>query len=268
MEELNVMAAELAIQRELAYRTKIAALQSPSSSKVCRELMPLEVQSSSLCPIPIPSPMSISGSSQLSGIKRQAVEICLPASETHEPAHGVDYTFCKDCQISISGYSNYIQHIDGRKHKLKLEELKFSRGSHDTISDLSNQRFSCDLCKIWCTNRNLLEAHLEGQKHKSALVKADLAKNIGVQIVIQQPRCELCNITCSDEQLLMMHFQGKKHKAKLQNLESGRKQGTETVNQHYRCELCNIWCIDRDSLNMHLQGKRHIVQLHGKGSRA
>ncbi|CAN1795709.1 Zinc finger protein 346 [Linum perenne] len=172
-----------------------------------------------------------------------------------------DYTFCNICQVPCSGYTNFMQHMEGRKHKNR--QLEVELGRKDCSVGESPRRW-CETCKIWCMNEDLFQSHLGGRPHKNQAQKFVAGEDSGKQIVAAKQvfNCDLCRIECSSEELLILHFKGKKHSAaELAKVSDG---GGNTGNQQGRhwCDLCNIWCIDKQSLEMHRRGKRHIVQLH------
>ncbi|KAJ9163569.1 hypothetical protein P3X46_023220 [Hevea brasiliensis] len=193
---VNNMSVEVAVQRELAYRRKVAMLQSPSNSNFYRDIIPMEVKSSSSGPSPSPNPMPNSASTaRLSGIKRKALTNSLElltAPQPQELENRMDRFFCKVCQVPCSGYISFQQHIEGKKHKLKMRELKFCK--KEKPYEVGNQRLWCGFCKIWCTNEYELKAHLEGQKHKNVLSKVESGWKNGGEITIAPNRCKLCNI--------------------------------------------------------------------------
>ncbi|KAJ1406273.1 Zinc finger C2H2-type [Sesbania bispinosa] len=220
--EENTMPVELAIQRELVYRRKVAASHLGPNNDSIEEILPLQqVKSSNQAshPMPLSSPSSWQfSSSNLSGTKRKE----LPTSSAHypplqhqQPFHGslnhkanTDSLNCEICQVSCSSPFNLKQHLIGSNHQKKLSEKTGSEGR-------SNQR-------QWC---------------------------------------ELCKVSCMSEDLLKLHFQGHRHKVNLQNLEISKHGGEAPYKQKW-CELCKLWCINEFSFKQHLEGKKHIIQLH------
>ena len=101
---------------------------------------------------------------------------------------------------------NYKQHINGKKHKVKLQELKFSRKDGDDNCAMANQKSWCKLCKIWCTDGNLLKQHLAGQKHKKMQEKLGRATTVEGVIVEEQNQCGLCGIGCSSQEVTPVAF--------------------------------------------------------------
>lgn len=92
------------------------------------------------------------------------------------------------CQVLCSGAFNLRQHLEGRKHKGKIEELEHIRkcGGEKANQHLQGARYReklqeleygkdggevlnwpkwCELCKLWCPSEYDFKQHLEGQKH-------------------------------------------------------------------------------------------------------
>ncbi|MBA0718339.1 hypothetical protein Golax_006093 [Gossypium laxum] len=123
--------------------------------------------------------------------------------------------YCEVCQVPCSCSLNYKNHLNGKKHKVKLQELKFGRKDSDEDCEMENPKPRCELCNIWCVDANALKQHLAGKKHKKMQGKvATVEGDIGEQL-----KCELCGIGCPSKDLLHLHFNGKKHQEQL------RKEG-------------------------------------------
>ncbi|XVE54748.1 hypothetical protein DITRI_Ditri03aG0106500 [Diplodiscus trichospermus] len=169
--------------------------------------------------------------------------------------------FCVVCQVPCSGSLNYEQHINGKKHKVKLQELKFDMKDGGDTCAMANQKPWCKMCNIWCTDDNLLKLHLAGRKHKKMQEKLEHATRVEGDIVKEQNQCALCGIECSSKELLQLHFNGKKHhdQAEKRKLECAQKGDEEAQKQRKRCQLCNTWWADKNSLQMHLREKKHFL---------
>ncbi|XVF09004.1 hypothetical protein REPUB_Repub07fG0053100 [Reevesia pubescens] len=151
----EIMPMELAIQRELAYRHKIAMFNIQSTNHSAFQFMPLQVHSS---PSVAPGPTLCS------------------SLDSHVAKNQKDIFFCKVCQVSCSSAISYKQHIRGHKHKAILRILPF-KGNDDAGITAVNSRKRCGLCNVWCMNESSFNQHLEGQKHKGKLQKLELAGN-------------------------------------------------------------------------------------------
>ncbi|XP_012080325.1 uncharacterized protein LOC105640581 [Jatropha curcas] len=107
---VNIMSLELALQRELAYRRKVAMLLHPSDSDFVSQLGSMEVQflNAGASTTLSPSPSTNSGSSaRLSGIKRRVPTTnsleSVPASLSRELENRVDQFFCKNVKCHVRG---------------------------------------------------------------------------------------------------------------------------------------------------------------------
>ncbi|KAF9626476.1 hypothetical protein IFM89_034410 [Coptis chinensis] len=72
--------------------------------------------------------------------------------------------------------------------------------------------------------------------------------------------CNVCQVSCSGELCFSLHNQGKKHKSKLEELKNykiGASMGTEPL----MCKVCNIQCMNERNFREHLSGKKHATCL-------
>ncbi|KAM7468492.1 hypothetical protein LguiB_016054 [Lonicera macranthoides] len=156
----NVMSVELAIKRELEYRTKMEVwkMQHQSSWK---PLLPLQE--------PLPGQ---------AGIKRKApvnnfedISILQPSSSSHQTFqnHSTGLV-CEVCKLAFSTIFHLKQHCESLRHKGKLFHMK-RRGV-----TLSNP-LRCELCKCSCSGAIVLEQHLKGLKHIAAVQAFEKSKH-------------------------------------------------------------------------------------------
>ncbi|POO01937.1 TFIIH C1-like domain containing protein [Trema orientale] len=221
------MPVELAIQRELAYRRKLAWLQvkpdfKPEYDESFKDFSPLQVQSWSQS-----SSLNHPNASNLSGTKRK------------EPASAL-----QPMPLLL------------QKQQPFHESLMLDCTSVD-------HRFQCKLCNVECSSQFNLEQHVIGQKHKARLLQFRENNDSEEMAKGQRRWCEVCRIPCMNEQLLRLHLEGKKHKAKLKDLELSRRSEQGEIPADWSklyCELCQVWCIDECSLKQHVEGRRHKLQ--------
>ncbi|XP_057730900.1 UBP1-associated proteins 1C-like [Arachis stenosperma] len=218
--EENTMAVEIAIQRELAHRKKVAAphLRSPNSNST-KEVFPLQVKSPSQASKSIPLPGStprLSLSQHLSGIKRKKTLVNAEADNS---------VYCKICQVSCSSPFNLKQHLIGHKHREKLLELESGEKAGTSESNRCYERQWCDICKVSCMNEELLKLHFQGKKHKAQLQRLEFDQQGGVQLQNKQQKwCELCKLRCIDEFSFEQHLQGRKHILQLHAMEKEKNK--------------------------------------------
>ncbi|GMJ05783.1 hypothetical protein HRI_004247500 [Hibiscus trionum] len=144
--------------------------------------------------------------------------------------------YCEICQVPCSGSLNYNNHLNGKKHKVKFEELKFGwkdEGDDDCVTDNPKLWIRCEKCKIWCIDENALKQHLAGKKHKKMQKKLE---TVGGEMG-EELECALCGIGCSSKELLQLHLKGKKHREELQKREAretgGGKEGRNREKNHF-----------------------------------
>ena len=150
---------------------------------------------------------------------------------------------CSICNISLIGEAQYNAHLEGKKHKKKMESPNKSE---------SQSKFQCDLCNVEIMGEEQYNKHLEGKKHKKKLETPNKSEN---QTKFQ---CELCNVEILGEDQYNKHLEGKKHKKMLESPNKSQNQSK------FQCELCNVEIIGEDQYNMHLAGKKHQKNLLNK----
>jgi hypothetical protein len=124
-----------------------------------------------------PSPVL---STSLLGTKQKEPTTCLQylPPQQPQPFHGnvilgnePDNSFCEMRQVLCSGAFNLRQHVEGRKHKGKIEELEHIRKCE---GEKANQ-------------------HLQGARHREKLQELEYGKDGGE--VLNRPKwCELCKL--------------------------------------------------------------------------
>ena len=89
---------------------------------------------------------------------------------------------------------------------------------------LSSNVFKCELCKISCTSKQLLDLHISGKKHQKKLKDSVQVPDPveGTTIISNEVKpisCEICGISCNTYEVLKIHLTGRKH---LKNLEKSQ----------------------------------------------
>ncbi|XVE56876.1 hypothetical protein DITRI_Ditri04bG0045500 [Diplodiscus trichospermus] len=169
----EVLSVELAIRRELAYRRKIEEMQLHQSDDSGDEIMAVQVEtprpdlnssprlsvreqlaslsnpecmpSLRLCQNPSSRPTiysdpRISERKQLASSSSKSLSKQLQLPKGCNLNHQSLNFFCEVCQVPCSGTLNSKQHVNGKRHKVKLQELKFSRIGSDDTSAIENQK--------------------------------------------------------------------------------------------------------------------------------
>ncbi|CAN0896044.1 hypothetical protein LINGRAHAP2_LOCUS18233 [Linum grandiflorum] len=256
----GTMTQEMAIRIEMEYRRKLAQKQQIPEAEFCKNLRPFGVQPpmsgpshgshqrpsfNATPPLPklqgpnhdLKSSQPLISASSLRPCPSRTSDVSLeipsrqqqgPNSqlETSQPVglgnlqNHNDYTFCKICQVPCSGFANYTQHVEGRKHKNK--KLGLDAGIADAGARETPRRW-CETCKLWCMNEEQFQVHQGGKPH---IQKLAAEKDNGKQLALVhggpgkarnggRHRCHLCNIGCIDSLSLEMHKNGKRHIAQL-----------------------------------------------------
>lgn len=284
----NCMKVELAIQRELEYRKKVASLFR--SDECIKDLMPLQVVRSVSWPEPssatIASPCMAPGSSHLFRTSNPNLAPSSACQFSPSSAPG----FCpgtsqipnrpfQPSSFRPSSVPNHYPNPGPRPRPHPTHQPSYSGIKRKATSGFRHQaphkpqppqenyivvdssgNMFCKLCEVPCSGPFCLKQHLKGHKHKAKLQLLKMDRKNGGEQGNKQPRCDLCQILCTNEDGLKMHYQGQKHKAKLQALETGQKNGDNATRPW--CGLCQIWCMNEDAFNQHLKGQKHLTRLY------
>ncbi|KAL8228995.1 hypothetical protein R6Q57_013895 [Mikania cordata] len=142
----NIMPVELAIKREMEYRTKVEVLKNRHLINL-NPLLPSQAQPTSHTTSKRKEPSS-SGTS----LERQSIGLV-----------------CKICQITFSTVNHLKQHSNTIKHKGNVVQLK-KRGQNVSTP------FLCELCNSSCSSGIIMDEHLKGTRHLTLLQEFENAK--------------------------------------------------------------------------------------------
>ncbi|XP_024028171.1 zinc finger protein 346 [Morus notabilis] len=281
----DTMPVEHAIQRELAYRRKLA-LQLKPDDDFLKDLFPLQVQSSTSSPISEPpSSSDISSESKRKEPPNTTILQTLPIVKNQESFHGNpmpertpnDHRLhCGLCNVVCSSGFNLEQHVNGQKNRAKLQELREHPSSSTILSGTKRKE-------------------PDSISQTLPLIPIPFHGNPGVEGTSADHRlhCKLCNVVCSSGFNHVQHVNGQKHRAKLQELRehpssstilSGTKRkepgsisqtlplipipfhgnpGVEGTSADHRlhCELCNVMCSSGFNFEQHMNGQKHQAKL-------
>ncbi|KAK1407339.1 hypothetical protein QVD17_38953 [Tagetes erecta] len=154
--------------------------------------------------------------------------------------------------------------------------------------------FHCEVCKISCNAKDVLEKHKQGKKHLKSVEKlADSSANApnlvppsvasGTAVGELEYKkhkllkngataenlisCDICNVICNNQEAFQMHVASKKHSAKaivqlastnaVFDATSDSSAGLQKKSNPFHCEICQITCTSSEHLKMHIAGKKH-----------
>ena len=209
---------------------------------------------------------------QSSGVKRKAPtssfnyqqhQMLQPRYDSHTPETQIDGLFCKVCQVPCSDPNCLKQHLQGKKHRDRLQNLTPSTniGEEGAKPETRTDDLFCKICQVPCSGLKSLKQHLRGQKHRDRLQNLTPSTYTAEEGAKQRLWCELCKIWCMNKISLEDHLKGQKHKSKAQMLELHGADGGEIANQMNKyCNWCKIWCTN--AFYQHLKSKEHIFNLN------
>ncbi|XP_047980658.1 uncharacterized protein LOC125222204 isoform X3 [Salvia hispanica] len=134
----------------------------------------------------------------------------------------------------------------------------------NTLLKKAEQEWTCDLCKVTMASKSMLNAHLQGSKHKSKLEspKASLldSKDTGPSPLVEHansiPACWDLKGTYADSEVKEM----------TPPKETAEKWGPGTSlhkipRQEWNCDMCKVTTMNPLTFNGHLQGCKHKAKL-------
>ncbi|KAL8249858.1 hypothetical protein R6Q59_006726 [Mikania micrantha] len=148
----NIMPVELAIKRELEYRTKMLLKNQHRN-----DLKPLVLTQGSL-------PQARREDAELA----PSISPLLQFSSSSRTLKEKIAFSCKACQLTFASVFHLSSHVESQQHKVNISQMKKRREA------ISNPIW-CELCRSSCSSLGEVEAHLVGSKHNSSI--SNLTKN-------------------------------------------------------------------------------------------
>ncbi|XP_027106706.1 uncharacterized protein [Coffea arabica] len=279
--EVNIMSVEQAIQRELAYRKKIAYFLSEAEFA---ELLPLEVPSSSKATIPEPN---------VSQFLRQSLRSPTIARPTSNPRSSLTSAAAND--LTSSG-PNLKQSPVPSSSKVTMPEANATHILGQNFISHAGQGFASNMIsrpsismvsadEIRPSVTNVKPSPVPGQNPSPFSVSTQNSASIHSVMPMkatpssfnylsnqhQKPYytsdgpktfCKICQVSCPSPSCYKMHIKGHKHKAKLSYMKMcGNGMVKENTKEQPRCDLCQILCTDQISLDLHFKGQKHRAKL-------
>ncbi|XP_017231579.1 uncharacterized protein LOC108205925 isoform X1 [Daucus carota subsp. sativus] len=144
---------------------------------------------------------------------------------------------CDICQMKLQSEATLKSHLQGSKHKAKIEQLK-AKETTDTDKITSSAKSS---------DKNTTGVN----KNSSAKAEVKIEANVSNGF----HRCSICNVTCTSESDMAFHLRGKRHL-------SGVEDSVHTRGVYYWCDICDVKCQSEIDMASHLNGKTHDSNLY------
>ncbi|KAJ4961263.1 hypothetical protein NE237_021173 [Protea cynaroides] len=195
----------------------------------------------------------------------------------------VKSVWCEICNIDCKSQIVLGQHRLGKQHKKNLEKLEEPKkdasaptakdpivGPKESPADDKDktqrvQSSGCEICKIDCESKNVLDQPKLGKKHNKKLEKLEESKKEAsapaaatVAHATKHPTVGLKESPVADKGKTVSVQQSKEKGAPF--LGPGEDLETLTVNSVW-CEICNIDCKSQIVLDQHKLGKQHKKNL-------
>jgi len=127
-----------------------------------------------------------------------------PQTEKKSAPQPEDEFVCLVCDVKAVSQEQLDAHLNGKKHKEKLEKKSKTDDNDETKPE---RPFQCSLCNVSLETFKLYQLHIHGKKHIKNMLKTDM-ENAGANY------CEICAISFSSWDMYQSHIQGKKHEKK------------------------------------------------------
>ncbi|KAF6149144.1 hypothetical protein GIB67_026000 [Kingdonia uniflora] len=200
---------------------------------------------------------------------------------------------CDICQVKTSSEGNLRDHLGGKKHKEKQEEIKANKMAtknkgiskqNDTEEPILGSKTA-----VKCTQTNfpLAESRSLPAKMESKVLATECPPcpdSLALATTQREWTCALCQVSTSSEVSLKGHLRGKKHlekeaEIKANTMAAKRKGGhvskskqtdqpigaSKNVGSKKQaslwCHNCNVSCSGPDAMINHLSGKKHLAKL-------
>ncbi|KAI3785664.1 hypothetical protein L1987_44788 [Smallanthus sonchifolius] len=180
--------------------------------------------------------------------------------------------WCDVCKVSCS--NAYDTHASGKKHLKNLNKLErisnlTSTIIHSVTAPLVEKQVvnrndggiyvSCELCRVCCTSRDMLNEHVSGKKHQKNLKKSEK----------QRPPVACSPEPMNEEGEIVFSETSKRKSNESLTSEDTKRQKAEEEGRGVlvTCKLCNVDCNSLMEFKTHLAGFEHSVKAlkQGKG---
>ncbi|XP_023735081.1 uncharacterized protein LOC111882955 [Lactuca sativa] len=127
----------------------------------------------------------------------------------------------------------------------------------------------CELCRVDCTSKEILETHKSGKRHQKNLQMKGAYGPVGVGVGVEQTeKVEMKEneaATKADDEREKKPG-GLKRKVKSGGGRGGKRQRQQGVGKPkvvipLMCDLCNVKCDTQEVFERHVGGKKHIAKL-------
>uniref|UniRef100_A0A2N9IEX3 C2H2-type domain-containing protein n=1 Tax=Fagus sylvatica TaxID=28930 RepID=A0A2N9IEX3_FAGSY len=137
------------------------------------------------------------------------------------------------------------------------------------------KEWTCDICQLTVACEKILNSHLQGKKHKTALKAKDQptveepqksvsSKDLKQRIVTKYEEKQQGQQTIASASTAMKSNQPTKEESEKRVSNSEPEQKEEAVgvkDSTLRCNICNISCSGENNLVSHFNGRKHLARI-------
>lgn len=169
-------------------------------------------------------------------------------------------------------------HLSKDVHKHMEEVAKVLQQLGQSMPDIPEMPFKCEVCGIYTTSQQLMDGHLAGRKHLKRVAMqlqqsrqgqgGDPAMLAMIQAQLEQPKaqittpfyCSVCDVYATSEQQLDMHYAGRRHMQAAAGKPQGGRQGGQArggagvESDAFHCTLCDVISPNLQQLEYHYRG--------------
>ncbi|KAK1289828.1 hypothetical protein QJS10_CPB18g01045 [Acorus calamus] len=168
---------------------------------------------------------------------------------------------CSICNVVCNSESVFMSHLAGQKHAAKVMGSlpngpvhMPTAAVHPNPTLVATSRLPksvfCEVCKIECNTKEVLDCHRNGNKHKKNVMKLEQALTTRPQ----PPKTEEKAVVVKSKRKKAAEEDVETKKKKL--LESGTAADAVKV-----CKACNVVCNSQTVFDYHVKGQKHLAMV-------
>ncbi|KAJ4847911.1 hypothetical protein Tsubulata_011744 [Turnera subulata] len=173
---------------------------------------------------------------------------------------------CALCQVRIQSETVLQSHLQGKRHKAALQQLKDKKqaskskvsvapeGKKNNASESVQKVWKCRMCQVTAKSEIDFQSHLRGKRHQDACNEQLIVKN---QIVRSK-----VSVSVPGKESSIPEGEAEKDRRNERSTQKNLKsQGAEIRKPVLWCTICSISCSGEGNMESHLKGSKHLAQI-------
>lgn len=197
---------------------------------------------------------------------------------------------CEICGLTFSDAKSYKNHLQGKKHKKKLSDLKVmarhfadkddDKSDNEESDDGADSDLRCAVCEISCNNYVSYASHIKGSTHAKNVKKQKLKHQLGgMPEVLAEgqksksddediapkayARCSSCRKEFFAPESFQMHLKSERHLSKIKLMKAMKKmkvdegKGSDDEEFYKQCDVCHKSFSGPAPYHIHMKSTAH-----------